>query len=149
MAVLLFWLLWIVLCGRVTFQTSAVGLLLALALARGLPPRLGLGGAFPSPWRLLKWGGGLVGSILRANLWVAGRILRPGKLGKPGIGALRPRQVRPGAYPLLAAAITLTPGTLTLWWQGDGLWVHALDQILLEDLPASPLVTGLARGEGE
>lgn len=150
MAVLLFLLLWILLCGQGTVQVAGVGLLLALGLARGLLPRLGLEkGAFFSLWRLLKWALGLMGSILRANLWVTARIIRPGKLGVPGIGELRPRLITRAGYPLLAAAITLTPGTLTIWWEGDRLWVHALDGQLLEELASSPLVTGLARGEGE
>jgi multicomponent Na+:H+ antiporter subunit E len=66
-------------------------------------------------------------AIVRANLDVAGRIVRRKIPLNPGIVSVRTRLGSPLGRTVLANSITLTPGTLSVEIKGDTLYVHWID----------------------
>lgn len=64
--------------------------------------------------------------LIRSNIEVARIVLTPGLPVNPGIVALRTSLREDHDKLLLANAITLTPGTLTLELRGDTLFIHVL-----------------------
>ncbi len=96
----------------------------------GVAASLALQGA--EPWRLqplaalraLAWFGW---HSLLAGWTVALRALRPRPDLAPGFITLRPRLRDPAARVLLANALSLMPGTLSVELRGDDLELHLLD----------------------
>lgn len=76
----------------------------------------------------------LAAYIVKANLEVAYRVLRPTLTIRPGIVKLKTRLSHPSARTVLSNSITLTPGTLTVDIHDDGvmmvhwIYVRSLDQ---------------------
>jgi multicomponent Na+:H+ antiporter subunit E len=76
----------------------------------------------------------LAGYIIKANLEVAYRVLRPSMPIRPGILKLKTHLSRPSSRTALSNSITLTPGTLTVDIYDDGvmmvhwIYVRSLDQ---------------------
>jgi multicomponent Na+:H+ antiporter subunit E len=69
----------------------------------------------------------LFAAVVRANLDVAGRIVRRRIPLRPGVVAVRTRlRTRMGRL-ILANSITLTPGTLSVDIAGDTLFIHWID----------------------
>lgn len=102
----------------------SVGLCLALALRiRALDSH---GHPLHPSLRLLVFWGFLLGEMLRSNLHVLRVILAPGTALSPRLLRVRTRQTSVLGRVVLANAITLTPGTVTLAIEGDELIVHAL-----------------------
>lgn len=89
-----------------------------------LTPRL----ALYLPW--LTW------ALLRANIDVALRILRPGPPIAPRMLRVRPGQRTSLGRAIYANSITLTPGTLTCDADGEEFTVHALTREAAEELDA-------------
>jgi multicomponent Na+:H+ antiporter subunit E len=73
--------------------------------------------------RYLPW---IATEVLKANLDVAGRVLRPGLPVAPEILRVKPSQRTDLGRVLYANSITLTPGTVTIEAEGDHLLVHAI-----------------------
>jgi multicomponent Na+:H+ antiporter subunit E len=65
--------------------------------------------------------------ILKANIDVALRIIRPSLPINPGVVIIRTGLESDIAKTILANSITLTPGTFTLDIQGDKLLIHWID----------------------
>lgn len=65
--------------------------------------------------------------IVRANLDVASRIVRPRIPIRPGIVTVTTRLRSPLGRAILANSITLTPGTLSVEIEGDRLYIHWID----------------------
>ena len=65
-----------------------------------------------------------LGALVRANIDVAFRVLSPKLPIAPGIVRIRTSLQTPLARTLLANAITLTPGTITVEADGDVFYVH-------------------------
>ncbi|MFW5784227.1 MAG: Na+/H+ antiporter subunit E [Spirochaetota bacterium] len=63
-------------------------------------------------------------ALVRANLDVAFRVLKPSLPISPGIVRIRTSLTTPLARTLLANSITLTPGTITVEARGDLFYVH-------------------------
>ena len=84
--------------------------------------------------RLLLYVPWLIGAILRANLHVALRILRPGPPIAPRLLRIRPGQKTGLGRAIYANSITLTPGTLTCDADGEEFTVHALTREAADDL---------------
>lgn len=72
--------------------------------------------------------------VLRSSLQVAATVVRPGGRIHTGIVAVPLRGASDGVATIVAGAVTLTPGTLTLEATGSPttLYVHALDTRDLE-----------------
>lgn len=77
-------------------------------------------------WRLPLYWIWLVWQIVRANVHVARRVLDPGGIRPVVIRVPAPHN-SPVARVTYGNSITLTPGTVTLHLNRDGLTVHALD----------------------
>ena len=101
-------------CAGVTW----LGLRMGIVDAEAVPVHL-LGRAL----RYLPW---IVTEVVKANLDVAGRVLRPGLPVAPEIVRLKPSQRTDLGRVLYANSITLTPGTVTIEAEGDHLLVHAI-----------------------
>lgn len=80
------------------------------------------------PLPLLRYLGVLLIDILRSNLVVAWRILRPAKELRPGFFTYPLALDDDFAITLLASTISLTPGTVSLHHDGEAntLLIHAL-----------------------
>lgn len=65
-----------------------------------------------------------LGALIRANLDVAFRVLKPSLPIAPGIVRIQTSLETPLARTLLANSITLTPGTITVETRGDIFFVH-------------------------
>lgn len=76
----------------------------------------------------------LAAYIVKANVEVAYRVLRPALTIRPGIVKVKTHLRRPSARTALCNSVTLTPGTLTVDIHDDGvmmvhwIYVRSLDQ---------------------
>lgn len=77
-------------------------------------------------WRLPVYWVWLGWQIVLANIHVARRVLDPSRV-RPTVIHLPAPQRSPVAGVAYGNSITLTPGTVTLFLDADGLTVHALD----------------------
>lgn len=77
-----------------------------------------------------------LGALIRANLDVAFRVLKPSLPISPGIVQIRTSLKTPLARTLLANSITLTPGTITVDARGDLFYVHWIS-VADEDIEAA------------
>jgi multicomponent Na+:H+ antiporter subunit E len=78
-------------------------------------------------WALLKFAAIFLHALVVSTLDVARRVIHPALPLRPAIVVLRLNLTRPGAQLMLANAITLTPGTLSVDLRGQDLYVHWLD----------------------
>lgn len=103
---------------------SAAALIVSFAFAR---PR-----SFPviTPKRIL-YGIGyifyLFAAIVKANVDVALRVIKPRIPLNPGIVTIKTTLVSKLGRSVLANSITLTPGTLSVEMKGDRLFIHWID----------------------
>ncbi len=75
-------------------------------------------------------------ALIRANLDVAFRVLKPSLPISPGIVQIRTSLKTPLARTLLASSITLTPGTITVDTREDVFYVHWIS-VADEDIEAA------------
>lgn len=81
--------------------------------------------------------------VVRANVDVAWRVLRPSMPIRPGIVRVRTRLRTESARTALANAITLTPGTLTVDVTEDGcFYVHWINVETTQDEEAARRILG-------
>ncbi|MFW3147205.1 MAG: Na+/H+ antiporter subunit E [Thermoplasmatota archaeon] len=127
--VLLF-LAWLMLTSSLQYQEIIAGALIAGALG------VFLSGVLPSPGkgsivrRLVMFPVYLLflfKEMIMANLDVAYRVLHPKMPIRPGIIKVRPDIESDMGRLILANSITLTPGTLSVDYIGDDLYIHWID----------------------
>lgn len=128
MTLLMFWLL---LAGRIDVQTVSVGLVVcsvvAWASAPGFPRKSDIpASGASSVWLAARFVGRFLIEIVLANIEVAKIVLNPALPVEPQIVRFKTRLKKPVSRVILANAITLTPGTLTVDIEGDEFVVHAL-----------------------
>lgn len=141
------WLLWSghynpLLLG---FGAISLALVIVIALRMGivdeegapihLPPRL----AVYLPWLFVE--------IVKANVDVALRILRPGPPIRPRVITVRASQRTDLGRAIYANSITLTPGTVTIETDGDEITVHALTREAAEGVLSGEMDRRVARLE--
>ena len=150
-----YFVLWLILMGRVTPETVLLGLLLSLAL--DLFVRRILRTALPSVsfkrlFRLLPeallYLANLVVEILRANLALIRLILARDIEVEPCLVRFRTPLKSTAARVALADSITLTPGTITVGLKDDELLVHAINRKTARQLSGSSLERELLEMEG-
>lgn len=132
-----FFALWIVLNGRWTTEIALFGLVfaaVAYAFAwkyMGYSPKVdaALVRRLPSA---IRYGVVLVREIVKANLTVAGMILRQDFEPRPQLVQFDVPLEKNRHRVALANSITLTPGTITVQVKGDRLTVHCLDKSMLD-----------------
>lgn len=131
MLLLSFWLLltWSGDPGAAYIQDVAVGLLVAVMITWAFGDTASEG-AFRW-WQPARYGWALIylfvlaGSIVKANLEVAYRVLHPSMPIRPGIVRVTTKLRSPAARTVLGHSLTLCPGTLTVDIQEDGtMFVH-------------------------
>lgn len=79
--------------------------------------------------------------ILKANIDVALRVIRPSLPINPGVVVIKTRLKSDIAKTILANSITLTPGTFTLDIQGNKLLIHWID-VEATDIKAATNIIG-------
>ncbi len=143
----LFWLLLNAsLAPDVLIVGAAAALLIALLIPNGrsllsgfrITPRA-IGASFVFILYFLK-------ELVKSNLRLAAIVLSPSLPVNPGIVKVRTRLQSPVGRLLLANAITMTPGTLTVELRDDWLYIHWVTVEALEvDAATSRIVAGYER----
>ena len=149
---LMLWLFFILLNGKITLEIVLLGLGIAL-LALGfccafmdwsLKKEIAFLRRLP---RIILYGGSLFFEIVKANFVTARRVfLRKGE--EPAIVTIHTPLKNEWQRVLLANAITLTPGTITLHIEGDALTVHCLNRQDADGLEHSSMENKIAKLEG-
>ncbi|ULQ45140.1 Na+/H+ antiporter subunit E [Flagellatimonas centrodinii] len=145
-------LLWLLLSGHYAPLWLGFGLLSCLAVvalavrmkvvdAESVPLQLGL--RLPVFWLWLGW------EMVKANAAVLRCIVMPGAAISPTWARSSMHEVTDGGRAILANAITLTPGTLSVRMHADHIEVHALTREGARAIEAGVMddrVTALERG---
>ena len=135
MPVILF-LLWLLLCGRVTAEIVCFGVVITAALY--LLMLRALGWSLQKDIRLLR-------SAPIFLLYLLNLALKPGEHPEPVLVEFRSGLERESLNVLLANSITLTPGTITVFQEQDRFLIHALRKEYAEGLEDSSFVRLLRR----
>lgn len=149
MPVILF-LLWLLLCGRVTAEIVCFGAVITATLY--LLMLRALGWSLQKDIRLLRSAPifllyllNLVWETAKAAVTVAALALKPGEHPEPVLVEFRSGLERESLNVLLANSITLTPGTITVFQERDRFLIHALRKEYAEGLEDSSFVRLLRR----
>ena len=148
---LMLWLFFILLNGKVTLEILLLGMGIALLVMGfccafmdwSLKKELAFLRRLP---RMILYGGSLFLEIVKANFVTARRVfLRKGE--EPAIVTIHTPLEHEWQRVLLANAITLTPGTITLHIEGDALTVHCLNRQDADSLEHSSMENKIAKLE--
>lgn len=149
-----FFLVWLVLNGRVTAEICVLGLVISAALYfficrfmdYSFKKELMIIRLLPL---LLQYSWVLVEEIVKANVCVLKIILSPDTQPEPAL-VYFDTEFRTGlAKVMLANSITLTPGTITVSVEENHFCVHCLDKELAEGMEESVFVKLLEKMEAE
>lgn len=142
------WLLWSGHYGPLLLALGAASLALVLAISlrmrivdeEGAPIHVLLRLLLYLPWLVLE--------IVKANVDVAFRILRPELPISPRLIRVKAGQRTDVARVIYANSITLTPGTVTIDTDGDDITVHALTREAAEGVLSGAMDRRVRRVEG-
>ncbi|RLF66869.1 MAG: Na+/H+ antiporter subunit E [Thermoplasmata archaeon] len=118
---------WLMLTSSLQYQEIVAGIVVSLALAFGLNsilPDGGKGSVISRSFRFVIFVLVLAKEMVLANFDVAYRVLHPKMPIRPGIIEVRPGLETEMGKLLLSNSITLTPGTLSMDWIDDRLYIH-------------------------
>lgn len=142
---LLYFLLWVIFNGNFTPEIAILGLVAAAALfaftcrfmnySVGKERKL-----YRNAFRLLRCAVVLVIEIVKANFAVVRLILSEEEETEPVLVTFRAKLRSSIGRSLLANAITLTPGTITVLLEDDTYTVHCLDESMAEGMESSVFV---------
>lgn len=125
------WLVWLMLVGTVAMERAVLGAVVAALAALIALPRLalldGVRMSLALPWHVLRFLAVFLRALLAANIDMARRVLSPSLPIQPAIVEVATQLQSPLARLLLANAVTLTPGTLSVDVLDDYLQVHWID----------------------
>ena len=148
-------LLWLVLCSRISFDAGMVQILVIGAVVTALirlfmykALHLGLRSEllfYPRAAFLALFALLLILEVLKANFAVIRILLRRRRPISPAIIRFRVPITDDLSRTLLSCAITLTPGTITVDTEGDLYTVHCLDAAMAEGIETSVFVRLLTR----
>ena len=148
-----FFFLWLILNGRVTVELILLGIPIS-ALVLLLANRA-VGYTIKTDIRIMRnlpvfflYTLNLVGEILKASAAVMDVVLDPSKKPEPVIVEFHSGLKTELQNVLLANSITLTPGTYTLFQEGDHFVVHCLKREYGEGLEGSSFVKYLKLLDG-
>lgn len=121
-------LVWVALWGDLSVANLLAGVAIGLVSIWLVPMGGPSGGVGLRPLRLLRFLGYFLWALARSSAVVAWEIVTPGDRTYQGIIELRLDTTNLGVATLIANAISLTPGTLTLEVREDPLrlYVHVL-----------------------
>jgi multicomponent Na+:H+ antiporter subunit E len=146
---------WLLLSGRLDPHLVASGVLSAALITAVSAPLLErtIGPAATHPRArvlpaipLVVW---LTGRMIVSAVQLARIVLDPRVPPEPGIVRFRTQLTSPAARSVLANAITLVPGTMTLEMIGDELTVHSFTPDAVEDVATAALQNRIARVFGD
>lgn len=145
-----FYLLWIILNGRVTPEILLLGIPIAAAVF--LFARAAFGYSARTEFKVLRYAPlaavylvNLMVEIVKASLNVIGIILRPGRKPDPVLIEFDSHLPTDFQNVVLANSITLTPGTVTVDMTGSHFTVHCLVPEFAEGIGESSFVKLLGR----
>ena len=151
--IIFFFLLWLILNGRVTVELILLGIPIS-ALVLLLANRA-VGYTVKTDIRIMRnlpvfflYTLNLVAEILKASAAVMDVVLDPSKKPEPVIVEFHSGLKTELQNVLLANSITLTPGTYTLFQEGDHFVVHCLKREYGEGLEGSSFVKYLKLLDG-
>jgi len=140
--VVLLFLTWILLSGKVSISVCASGALVSGLLYLAANKTLGYGPAMDLKiagklWKGLCYLGYLLWDMLRAGFVVMHLIYARGQKIEPRLIWFHTALTTPVGQAALANAITLTAGTITVCQEGDLMCIHTLDRSLAEGMEHS------------
>lgn len=150
---LLFFIFWIVLNGRFTWDVLLTGVFATLLVTVFTYKLLGIDFAREKKvWRrlgrIVPYFFLLIVEVVKANIHMIQTILASVIEIRPQIVYFKSPVRSDGSKIALASSITLTPGTITIKLEGDDFGVHALDESFAEGVDASAFVKRLKKIEG-
>lgn len=149
---LLFFLIWVIFNGQLTWEIAAFGVVIATVMYlfickfMGYKPEMDLI-LCRKFFLILQYVFVLVKEIVKANYAVIKMIMSSRYEIEPVIVRFRTDLKTAPARILLANSITLTPGTITVSLEGDEYVVHCLDKELAKGINSSIFVTLLRQLE--
>ncbi|MCR5273629.1 MAG: Na+/H+ antiporter subunit E [Lachnospiraceae bacterium] len=150
---ILYFILWLIFVGTVTVESCIIGLIVAGAVFAftvkflNYSIALEINNLKKIPI-LLKYIVMLVKEIIVSNFKVAGFILTEKEEICPTLVSFKGKTKTDAGKTFYANAITLTPGTVTVFLEGDRYVVHALDESLAEGIDESKLEKIILKLEG-
>ena len=142
---ILFFLFWVILNGRITFEIIVFGVVISAAIYLFIckfmdySPKMDLWLLKKIPL-LLKYLLVLIREIAKANLVMIRFLFHPEILAEPALVAFRTDLRSRTARVLLANSITMTPGTITVRMEDGEYLVHCYDKSMGEGLDESAFV---------
>lgn len=151
---LVLFLMWIILNGKVTVEICVLGAIISAALFWFMCRFMGY--SLKKEWMLfrliplfLKYFWVLIEEIVKANVCVLKIITSPDKQPEPALVYFDTGLQTGLARVMLANSITLTPGTITVSVEDAHFCVHCLDKELAEGMEDSVFVQLLKKMERE
>ena len=152
---LVYFLLWLIFNGRITFEIVIAGAFISFMLdvfiRKVLRLNLTVSNLFMAVKilpHILLYVIVLLVEIIRANFAITKLVLSPHLDVEPCLVKFRTPLKTEAARVALANSITLTPGTITVSLEGSSLLVHALNREIADGLEGSIFEKLLARMEG-
>lgn len=149
---LLFFLIWIIFNGQLTWEIAVFGAAIAglmywfICKFLDYNPQTDLM-IFIKFFQILHYVFILIKEIIKANFAVIKMIMSSRYEIEPAVVRFKTDLKTPQARILLANSITLTPGTITVSLEEDEYVVHCLDKSLAEGISSSIFVTLLRKME--
>ena len=151
---LIYFLLWVIFNGRITFEIIVAGILISFLLDMFVRKILRLNLTLSNLWKFLKifpdalfYVIVLLIEIVRANLLISKLVLAHEIEVEPCLVKFNTSLKTEAARVALANSITLTPGTITISLEGNEFLVHALDKEIARGLEESVFEKLLMRME--
>lgn len=142
---LLFWVLWVVFNGKLDLEVAILGVIISLTIFVFMckfgdysirrEKKL-----IKNSFRLLRYWKNLILEIAKSNISVMRFILSEKEEVEPALVNFKSELKSPVTQALLANAITLTPGTITVLLEHDTYTVHCLDKDFAEGINESVFV---------
>lgn len=153
---LVYFLLWLIFNGRITFEIIIAGALISFMLDMFIRKVLHLNLTAEKLFMAVKILPNIVMyiivllvEIICANFSIIRMVLAPQIDVEPCLVKFRTHLKTEAARVALANSITLTPGTITVSLEGDNLLVHALNKDMADGLEGSIFERLLAGMEGK
>lgn len=149
---LLYFALWIIFNGAFTAEIGIFGLVIAAVIFAFTCKFMDYSiqkeiHVYKKSWKFLCYIVVLVLEIFKANFSVIHMILSEKEEIEPALVSFHSEMKTDTGRALLANAITLTPGTITVTLEGSDYTVHCLDESLAEGMDSSAFVKRISELE--
>jgi len=152
---LLYFVLWLIFVGTITVESCIIGLIVAAVIfmftCKFLDYSLELEkNNLKKIPKMIKYIYMLVKEIVKANVAVIRLIISEKEEVEPVLVSFKGKAKTKAGRALYANAITLTPGTITVYLDDDKYIVHALDEKLadgIDDTRLEKLIVEMEKGE--